>query len=75
MLQYAMAKSDSIPQLEIFKGHCKPIWLFIASGKKLRRTDADKLKFLSLSMRRSEDYFKIIKIFFHVNHLKKTVLS
>lgn len=32
MLQYAMAKADTIPQLELFKGHCRPIWLFIASG-------------------------------------------
>jgi len=33
LLQYAMAKADTIPQLELFKGHCKPIWLFIATGK------------------------------------------
>ena len=31
-LIYAMAKSDSIPQLEKFRGHCKPTYLFIASG-------------------------------------------
>ena len=32
LLSYAMAKSDTIPQLEIFRGQCKPIWLFMASG-------------------------------------------
>ena len=32
LLSYAMAKTDKIPQLKIFKGYCKPIWLFIASG-------------------------------------------
>ena len=31
-MAYAMAKTDKIPQLELFKGHCKPIWLFLASG-------------------------------------------
>ena len=31
-LIYAMAKSDTIPQLEMFRGHCKPTYLFIASG-------------------------------------------
>ena len=33
LLSYAMAKSDTIPQLEVFRGQCKPIWLFMASGK------------------------------------------
>eukprot|EP00094_Tigriopus_californicus_P012719 TCALIF_12295-PB protein Name:"Similar to NME9 Thioredoxin domain-containing protein 6 (Homo sapiens)" AED:0.00 eAED:0.00 QI:36/1/1/1/0.85/0.62/8/191/397 len=28
-----MAKADAIPQLAIFRGHCKPIWLFISSGE------------------------------------------
>ena len=28
-----MAKTDTIPQLGMFKGQCKPIWLFMASGK------------------------------------------
>ena len=32
LLSYAMAKSDTIPQLEIFRGQCKPIWLFMATG-------------------------------------------
>ena len=32
LLSYAMAKTDGIPQLKIFQGFCKPIWLFIASG-------------------------------------------
>ena len=32
LLSYAMAKTDKIPQLKLFKGHCKPIWLFLASG-------------------------------------------
>ena len=32
-LVYAMAKSDTIPQLEKFRGHCKPTYLFMASGK------------------------------------------
>ena len=32
LLSYAMAKSDTIPQLELFRGQCKPIWLFMASG-------------------------------------------
>eukprot|EP00095_Tigriopus_kingsejongensis_P010245 maker-scaffold76_size406464-snap-gene-3.15 protein:Tk10245 transcript:maker-scaffold76_size406464-snap-gene-3.15-mRNA-1 annotation:"hypothetical protein DAPPUDRAFT_237790" len=32
MLTYAMAKADTIPQLEVLRGHCKPIWLFMASG-------------------------------------------
>ena len=32
LLSYAMAKSDSIPQLKIFRGQCKPIWLFMATG-------------------------------------------
>ena len=33
LLSYAMAKTDTIPQLGMFKGQCKPIWLFMASGK------------------------------------------
>lgn len=33
LLSYAMAKADAIPQLAIFRGHCKPIWLFISSGE------------------------------------------
>ena len=32
-LVYAMAKSDTIPQLEMFHGHCKPTYLFMASGQ------------------------------------------
>ena len=32
-LVYAMARSDSIPALEMFQGHCKPTYLFIASGQ------------------------------------------
>ena len=32
-LVYAMAKSDTIPQLEMFRGHCKPTYLFMASGQ------------------------------------------
>ena len=33
-LQYAIACMDTIPQLEMFKGTCKPIWLFFAGGLK-----------------------------------------
>jgi hypothetical protein len=33
LLQYAMAKSDTIPQLALFKGQCKPTWLFISGGE------------------------------------------
>ena len=33
LLHYAMAKSDTIPQLEIFRGQCKPTWLFVAGGE------------------------------------------
>lgn len=36
MLSYAMARSDTIPQLEMFRGQCKPVWLFLASGKTLK---------------------------------------
>ena len=32
-LVYAMARSDSIPALKMFQGHCKPTYLFIASGQ------------------------------------------
>ena len=32
-LVYAMARSDSIPALMRFQGHCKPTYLFIASGQ------------------------------------------
>ena len=32
-LVYAMARSDSIPALEMFQGQCKPTYLFIASGQ------------------------------------------
>ena len=32
LLNFAMAKTDQIPQLKHFQGQCKPIWLFIASG-------------------------------------------
>ncbi len=38
LLSYAMAKTDLIPQLKAFQGHCKPIWLFIASGVCVERT-------------------------------------
>ena len=31
-LVYAMARADSIPALAMFQGHCKPTYLFIASG-------------------------------------------
>ena len=30
LLHYAMAKSDTIPQLEVFRGQCKPTWLFMS---------------------------------------------
>ena len=33
LLQCAMASCDSIEALKMFRGHCKPIWLFIMSGK------------------------------------------
>ena len=33
LLSYAMARTDEIPQLKAFAGHCKPIWLFMASGE------------------------------------------
>lgn len=33
LLHYAMAKSDTIPQLEVFRGHCKPTWLFMSGGE------------------------------------------
>ncbi len=33
LLSYAMAKVDAIPQLRAFQGHCKPVWLFMASGQ------------------------------------------
>lgn len=33
LLHYAMAKTDTIPQLEIFRGQCKPTWLFISGGE------------------------------------------
>ena len=32
-LVYAMARADSIPALAMFQGHCKPTYLFIASGQ------------------------------------------
>ena len=32
LLQCAMANCDSIEALKMFRGHCKPIWLFIVSG-------------------------------------------
>ena len=35
LLQCAMANSDAIEALTMFRGHCKPIWLFLISG--LRR--------------------------------------
>ena len=28
-----MAFSDTIPQLELFRGQCKPTWLFVAGGQ------------------------------------------
>ena len=28
-----MARADTIPILHPFKGHCKPTWLFMASGQ------------------------------------------
>ena len=33
LLHYAMAKSDTIPQLEVFRGQCKPTWLFMSGGE------------------------------------------
>ena len=33
LLSYAMAKTDGIPQLRLFQGYCKPIWLFLAAGR------------------------------------------
>ena len=48
-LVYAMARSDSIPALEMFQGHCKPTYLFIASGHMLHRhwfySDFKKVKY------------------------------
>ena len=32
LLQCAMANSDAIDALTMFRGHCKPIWLFLISG-------------------------------------------
>ena len=32
LLHYAMAKSDTIPQLEVFRGQCKPTWLFMSGN-------------------------------------------
>ena len=34
LLQCAMANCDTIDALKMFRGHCKPIWLFIISGKR-----------------------------------------
>ena len=33
ILNFAMAMTDSIPVLDMFKSHCIPTWLFIAGGK------------------------------------------
>ena len=33
LLQCAMANCDSIEALNMFRGHCKPIWLFIIAGQ------------------------------------------
>ena len=33
LLQCAMANSDAIEALTMFRGHCKPIWLFLVSGQ------------------------------------------
>lgn len=33
LLHYAMAKSDTIPQLKVFRGQCKPTWLFMSGGE------------------------------------------
>ena len=33
LLQCAMANCDTIDALKMFRGHCKPIWLFIISGE------------------------------------------
>ena len=38
VLQCAMAKCDAIPALKMFRGHCKPIWLFIVAGTALHCT-------------------------------------
>ncbi|XP_023328601.1 thioredoxin domain-containing protein 3 [Eurytemora carolleeae] len=32
-LNYAMARVDTIPALQMFREHCMPTWLFIASGE------------------------------------------
>ena len=36
LLQCAMANCDSIEALKMFRGHCKPIWLFIVSGIRVK---------------------------------------
>ena len=65
LLSYAMAKSDTIPQLEIFRGQCKPIWLFMATG--MNYTDMC----LREVFRKSNPKLKInvqnIKLFFQDN--------
>ena len=33
LLQCAMANCDTVDALKMFRGHCKPIWLFIISGE------------------------------------------
>ena len=32
-LQLVAARTDSIDQLEMFRGNCQPVWLFFASGQ------------------------------------------
>ena len=36
LLQCAMANCDTIEALKMFRGHCKPIWLFIIAGSVLQ---------------------------------------
>ena len=37
LLQCAMANCDTVEALKMFRGHCKPIWLFIMSGERRMR--------------------------------------
>ena len=41
LLHYAMAKSDTIPQLEVFRGQCKPTWLFMSGIQRVGPKHAD----------------------------------
>ena len=33
MIIYLYARCDTIDALKMFRGHCKPIWLFIIAGQ------------------------------------------